>query len=422
MLVMILCTLIFIIPSIALVTIVGFGSIYGIIIILTRNRLAQYSFRSSIEMTKVIKALQEGLGGIRDVLIDGTQKIYCQIYKNADVPLRRAQANIIIVAGIPRFGIEALGMIFIAVIAYLQTTNSEQGGSMTIPVLGALALGAQRLLPVLQQVYYSWTTMKGGEVHLRDTLNLLDQPLPLYANEPVPEAIPFNFKITLDSLCFRYSPGSSLVLDNLNLVIPKGGRVGFIGVTGSGKSTVCDVIMGLLKPSSGTLKIDDVNISELNYRSWQAHIAHVPQTIYLADATILENIAFGIPFEEINFERVKEAANKAQMSKSIESWEKQYLTKVGERGVRLSGGQRQRIGIARALYKNADVIVFDEATSALDNRTESEVMAAIESLGNDLTIIIVAHRLSTLKSCSQIFELEAGKISRIRSFNEIVEK
>jgi ABC-type bacteriocin/lantibiotic exporter with double-glycine peptidase domain len=422
MLVMILGALIFISPIVALVTIVGFGSIYGIIIMLTRKRLAQDSLRSSRETTQVIKALQEGLGGIRDVLIDGTQKTYCQIYRNADLPLRRAQANIVIVGGTPRFGIEALGMIFIAVIAYLQTTNSEQGGSMTVPVLGALALGAQRLLPVLQQAYYSWTTMKGGEVYLRDTLDLLDQPLPVYADEPVSDAIPFNTNISLDSVCFRYTPESPLVLDNLNLVIPKGARVGFIGVTGSGKSTVLDVIMGLLKPSSGNLMIDGVNISQKNYRSWQAHIAHVPQAIYLADATILENIAFGIPFEEIDYERVQEAASKAQIARSIESWDKQYLTKVGERGVRLSGGQRQRIGIARALYKKADVIVFDEATSALDNHTESEVMAAIENLGSDLTIIIVAHRLSTLKSCSRIFDIEAGTVTRIGSYNEIVEK
>ena len=422
MLVMILGALIFISPTVALVTIVGFGSIYGIIIMLTRKRLAQDSLRSSQETTQVIKALQEGLGGIRDVLIDGTQKTYCQIYRNADLPLRRAQANIVIVGGTPRFGIEALGMIFIAVIAYLQTTNSEQGGSMTVPVLGALALGAQRLLPVLQQAYYSWTTMKGGEVYLRDTLDLLDQPLPVYADEPVSDAIQFNINISLDSVCFRYTPESPLVLDNLNLVIPKGARVGFIGVTGSGKSTVLDIIMGLLKPSSGNLMIDGVNISQKNYRSWQAHIAHVPQAIYLADATILENIAFGIPFDEIDYVRVQEAANKAQIAKSIESWDKQYLTKVGERGVRLSGGQRQRIGIARALYKKADVIVFDEATSALDNHTESEVMTAIEGLGRDLTIIIVAHRLTTLKSCSRIFELDAGTVKRIGSYHEIVEK
>jgi ATP-binding cassette subfamily B protein len=277
-------------------------------------------------------------------------------------------------------------------------------------------------LPILQQAYYSWATIKGGEEFLRDTMELLDQPILINDNEPVKELVSFNNNITLDSVSFRYNTDSPLVINNMSLTIPKGARVGIIGVTGSGKSTVLDIIMSLLKPSSGNLMIDGVNISHENYRSWQAHIAHVPQSIYLADATILENIAFGIALDEIDFDRVKEAAYKAQIAETIESWDNKYLTKVGERGVRLSGGQRQRIGIARALYKKADVIIFDEATSALDNLTENEVMSAIENLGTNLTIIIVAHRLTTLKSCSKIFELEAGNVINIRSYNEILEK
>lgn len=422
MLIMILAALLFINASVALFTIVGFGSIYAIIIRITRKRLAQDSLRSSKESNNVIKALQEGLGGIRDVLIDGTQNTYCRIYRNADLPLRRSQANIVIIGGMPRFGVEAIGMVFIAIVAYLQTVRSEGSGSMTIPVLGALALGAQRILPVLQQAYYSWTTMKGGEVYLRDTLDLLDQPLPDYADQPLPAPMPYQKDISLNQIFFKYSADAPWVLNNLQFTIAKGTRVGFIGITGSGKSTVLDLMMGLLKPTSGNILIDGEPITSHNYRSWQAHIAHVPQAIYLADASILENIAFGIPKEEIDHDRVRLAAQKAQIAETIESWDKKYLTVVGERGVRLSGGQRQRIGIARALYKKADVIVFDEATSALDNNTEKEVMAAINGLGKDLTIIIVAHRLTTLKNCTQIFELEAGEIKRVGSYKEIVEQ
>jgi ATP-binding cassette subfamily B protein len=192
----------------------------------------------------------------------------------------------------------------------------------------------------------------------------------------------------------------------LNFTIPKGTRVGIKGTTGSGKSTFLDILMYLLKPNKGNLYIDSIPITYKNYRSWQSMIAHVPQSIFLADVTILENIAFGIPKDQINFEKVLEASKKAKIADSIELMEHKYDTKVGERGIRLSGGQMQRIGIARALYKNAKIIIFDEATSALDNNTEIEVMNAIENLSDDLTIIIVAHRVSTLKNCDFIFELE----------------
>jgi ABC-type bacteriocin/lantibiotic exporter with double-glycine peptidase domain len=181
-----------------------------------------------------------------------------------------------------------------------------------------------------------------------------------------------------------------------------------------------DIIMGLLEPVSGSLQIDGVDITEQNQRGWQKHISHVPQTIFLTDSSISENIAFGVPLEQIDHARVCQAAQKAQISQTIESWSKQYNTPVGERGVRLSGGQRQRIGIARALYKQTDVLIFDEATSALDNDTERAVMEAVEDLDDKLTVIIVAHRLTTLKNCTQVIEIEDGKIKRMGTYAEIV--
>jgi ABC-type bacteriocin/lantibiotic exporter with double-glycine peptidase domain len=193
-----------------------------------------------------------------------------------------------------------------------------------------------------------------------------------------------------------------------------------IGATGSGKSTLLDIIMGLLRPDSGSLAIDGVSVTEENHRAWQVHIAHVPQAIFLADTSIAENIAFGIPRELIDHARVRQAAQKAQIAQTIESWDQEYDTMVGERGVRLSGGQRQRVGIARALYKKAEVIVLDEATSALDNDTESAVMEAMESLGDELTLIIVAHRLSTLRNCTQVVELENGRIKRSGSYEYVI--
>jgi ABC-type multidrug transport system fused ATPase/permease subunit len=422
MMVFILLALLSIEPMIAVTAFVGFGAIYAMVIFATKKALLRDSHRIDQETNQVIKALQEGLGGIRDVLIDGTQATYCKVFRNADLPLRRARANIEIISSCPRYGIESLGMVLIAALAY-SLAGRPSGITDAIPVLGALALGAQRLLPVLQLAYTSWSSMRGGQVSLMETLNLLEQPLPVHADAPLSPHIPFQNNITLTDMAFKYTESTPWVLKhNLSLSIPKGSRIGLIGATGSGKSTLLDIIMGLLQPTNGNLLVDDVNINELNHRSWQAHIAHVPQAIFLADSSIAENIAFGVPVEQIDHDRVRQAAQKSQISETIESWSKQYNTLVGERGVRLSGGQRQRIGIARALYKEADVIVFDEATSALDNDTELAVMEAIENLGDELTVILVAHRLTTLKNCTQIVELEDGRIRRSGSYNDVIEQ
>jgi ABC-type multidrug transport system fused ATPase/permease subunit len=406
-------------PTIALIAFAGFGTIYGLIIFLTRRRLIQDGKRVSLEQNRVIKALQEGLGGIRDVLIEGAQDTYVKIYRDADRPMRRAQANIQIIAGSPRYGIEALGMVFIAVLAY--SLAIRPGGILgAISVLGALALGAQRLLPILQLLFSNWSSLRAGRPSLLDALDMLDQPLPAHSSLPPPQPLPFHKAVTLDGLSFRYTDDAPWVLRDINLVIPRGSRIGFVGTTGSGKSTLLDIVMGLLQPSEGQLKIDDTVVTAENHRAWQVHIAHVPQDIFLTDDTIAENIAFGVPRGQIDMAQVRKAAASAQIAGTIDSWELGFDTMVGERGVRLSGGQRQRIGIARALYKKADMLVLDEATSALDNTTEDSVMQAIDSLGDELTVIIVAHRLTTLRKCTQVIELADGRISRAGSYQDIV--
>ena len=421
MLLAILIALLSVEPIVALAAFGGFGLIYGSIIWITRAKKIKNSQHIARESTQVIKCLQEGLGGIRDVLIDGSQEAYCQIYRNADLPLRRAQGYNQYIGQSPRYGMEALGMLLIAVLAYMLAQQSD-GIGKAIPVLGALALGAQRLLPVMQQAYAAWSSIQGSQASLQDTLDLLDQPLPDYADQPAAKPLPFRQCINLNQVSFRYSSQTPWVLNNLDLSITKGSRIGFIGATGSGKSTLLDIVMGLLQPTEGVLEIDGQPIVMSNHRSWQAHIAHVPQAIFLADSTIEENIAFGIPTNQIDHERVRQAARQAQIAGIIETWPKQYQTFVGERGVRLSGGQRQRIGIARALYKQADVIIFDEATSALDNETEQAVMQAIEGLSEELTILIIAHRLTTLKNCTQIVELGNGGVLRNGSYEDIVIK
>ena len=416
----IMAALIAIDPVVALTTFCGFGTVYAVIMVLSRKRLTQNSQRISRESSQVVKALQEGLGGIRDVLIDGTQSVYCKIYRSADLPLRRAQANNQIIGASPRFLIEALGIALIAALAY-SLTGREGGIAAAIPLLGAIAIGAQRLLPVLQQLYGSWSHLRGGQASLNDVLDLIEQPLPSYAKNLASKPLSFNQSITLNNISFRYSEQTPWVLRDLKLKISKGARVGFMGTTGSGKSTLLDILMALLLPGKGSLAIDDTIITEQNFRSWQAHIAHVPQSIFLADTTIAENIAFGVQPEQIDYERVEKAAQQAQIVKTIESWEKGYNTFVGERGARLSGGQRQRIGIARALYKRADLIVLDEATSALDNETETAVMDAIDAIDSDITVLMVAHRLSTLKSCDVIYELRSGEIKRHGTYQEMTD-
>ena len=415
----ILAALVVLDPIVVTSMIAGFSLIYALIARFTKKRLVLNSELVSKKSVLAIKALQEGLGGIRDVLIDGSQATYIKIFRSADLPIRHAQANTTILSGSPRYGIEALGMVLIAWLAY--SLGDGEGDLIgTLPILGAIAIGAQRMLPMLQLAYSSWSSFRGAQVVLQDAIALLEQPLPNYAEGPTIEAIPFQQAITMEKVSFRYGVNTPWVLRDLSLEIPKGSRIGIIGTTGSGKSTLLDIIMGLLHPSEGKIAIDGMEVTDQNHRGWQSHISHIPQAIYLSDATIAENIAFGVPIEKINHQQVQFAAKQAQIAETIETWEQGYETTVGERGVRLSGGQRQRIGIARALYKQADVIIFDEATSALDNETERAVMGAIDNIQEEITILMVAHRLTTLKSCNLIIELEDGKIKRSGSYLEIV--
>jgi ABC-type multidrug transport system fused ATPase/permease subunit len=417
----IILTLLLIDPVIAIVAGSVFGLLYLITALLLRRNLRENSKCIALESNRVIKSLQEGLGGIRDVLIDGTQETFSAIYRSADLPMRRAQARNTFIGASPRFIMEMLGMVMIAVIAY-NMAHQEHGVSAALPLLGALALGAQRLLPVLQQCYNALATIFGAEASLRDGLDLLAQPMPEHASEGPFTPLPFERSIRLNDVGFYYAVDGTWVIRHVNFEIPKGKRVGFVGRTGAGKSTLLDIMMSLLTPNEGAILVDGQAVSIQNYRNWQVHIAHVPQSIYLSDSSIEENIAFGLPSGKIDPERVRQVAKQAQIADMIESWPEKYQTNVGERGVRLSGGQRQRIGIARALYKRADVIIFDEATSALDTETERAVMQAIESLSPELTIIIVAHRLTTLQKCDFIVELDDGRVSRIGSYQELTKR
>jgi ATP-binding cassette subfamily B protein len=420
MLIGIAAIIFYISPSVALATFFGFGVMYGVVVYMTREKLLSSSRQVAHQYIERQKTAQEALGGIRDILLDGTQKIYAEMYSNADKKLRRGEGNIAIIGASPRFFMESAGIVLIIFLAcYLS------GNSSSIPILGTIALGAQRLLPVLQQLYSAWSGIQGNSAALQAALALLDQQAPKDV-AIVPNALPLEFKkqLKLENICFSYV--GKRTLRNINLTIQKGDIIGFVGQTGCGKSTLLDIIMGLLPPEHGRILVDDQVINSTNLRSWQAKIAHVPQSIFLADATIQENIALGVPSQEIDEARVVKASELAQMSSTIESWADGYFTEIGERGVRISGGQRQRIGIARAFYKEAELIILDEATSALDSSTELDIISSVEhltaGLSSGVTVLMVAHRLTTLRSCTKIIELKDGEICWMGGYTELLSR
>tara|TARA_Y100001968_G_scaffold207229_1_gene190443 strand:+ start:24717 stop:26483 length:1767 start_codon:yes stop_codon:yes gene_type:complete len=396
--------------KIAISFISAFSILYVLLAIIIRKKLTRNSYIIASSSIAQVKALQEGLGSFRELILNRSQRLYLDTYRTADLKYRLHTANNQFLGIFPRYALEAFGMLSIALLAAFLVSNNPE--SPVLPVLGAVALGSQRLLPVLQHIYGSWSAVKGSKASVATVLDILNKPLP-YIN-PIREDFPFDNQIKLESVSFRYNDEGPLVLKSINLKINKGERIGLVGTTGSGKSTLVDLIMGLLEPTNGKLIVDNKNIYSFTepglIDNWRSLIAHVPQNIYLADCSIAQNIALGSSPEKIDLDRVREAAKKAQIAEYIESQAGSYKEIVGERGIRLSGGQRQRIGIARALYQNKSVLIFDEATSALDNFTESAVMNSINNLSRDLTFIIIAHRISTLNSCDRIIEIKKGEI------------
>lgn len=388
-----------------------FGIAYGMVAAISRRQLQKNGGRIATAANQRVKALQEGLGAIRDVLLDGSQATYLELYRRADRPQRLLESKNVFLSTFPRYALEALGLVAIAVLGGLLVLQRGSGAAV-IPLLGALALGAQRLLPALQQIYSGWANLNSWNASLSAVIELLEQPVP--PRQAVAEPLELQQSLCLQGVRFKYARELPEVLQGLDLEIRRGERIGLIGSTGSGKSILVDVLMGLLVPSSGRLLVDGLDLHDPAHAellsSWQEAVAHVPQSIYLSDSSIAENIAFGVPSHAVDLARVKQAAEQAQIASFIESSPEGYASFVGERGIRLSGGQRQRIGIARALYKKARVIVLDEATSALDTSTEDAVMEAVEELSRDLTMVMIAHRLSTVQRCDRVVRLDHGVV------------
>lgn len=405
-------------PVIAFGTCALFGILYFATSALSKRKLNENSTIIARSITSRVQSVQEGLGGIRDIILDGSHDTFLSNFERFDQKFRRAQTVNYFISSAPRFVLEASSVVLIAVLAlYL----SFQPGGVTgaLPTLGAMAVGAQRLLPLSQQVYASWSQYIGSQAIVRDVLSLTGDNFQSRKSEEI-RPLSFRKEIRLEGVSFQYSSGDRPALFDVDLIIPKGSRIGLIGESGSGKSTLVDILMGLLEPSEGHIFIDNIQLDAGLRRAWQREIAHVPQAIFLADSSISSNIAFGRSGDDIDIQRVEDAANGAELHQFIANTADGYASEIGEGGVKMSGGQRQRLGIARALYKRASVLVLDEATSALDDKTEMSVMESIGKLDKDLTVIIIAHRLSTLKDCDMIVKIAGGQVTQTGSYADLI--
>ena len=380
------------------------GTAYILVSFATRRRLEANSKIVAGAITARSRTVREALGNIRDVLLDGSQPLHEAKYAAFDTRSRRAQAENMFLAQAPRYVVEAVGVIVMAAIALL-VSRGAGGIAEAIPVLGALALGAQRLLPLIQQVWGGYSHLSAHMQWLNDVSAMLELPVEEESG-PRPAALPLREEIAFDGVSFAYRPGRP-VIETLSCTIKAGEWVGLAGPTGSGKSTLVDLLMGLIEPSGGQILIDDQPLSRELRRAWQANIAHVPQSIYLADDSIAANVTLGQDPGEVDAARLQQAVSAAQLDAFVASLPDGLASRVGERGVQLSGGQRQRIGLARALYKPAGLLVLDEATNALDQATEAAVLASIRAMYSEVTVVMIAHRPSVLALCDRVIRLDS---------------
>ena len=382
-----------------------FVGIYSGIWAISKKRIGRNSVLVREQQNVVVQKIMEGLGAIRDILLDESQAQYVRDYRLADSRVRRSYGNLAIFAGLPRPVLESAGLIVLAGGAFWLLRQNPDAGT-ALQVVGVMALTAQKVLPLIQQAYSSWVSIHGGLGCLKDVLKLLEQPINLGKNKISKCHCHFKKQIELRNTFFRYSGSLPWILKGTTFSITKGSCVGIEGKTGAGKSTCVDILIGLLIPEKGKILVDGEPLNQSDLQGWRKNIAHVPQSIYLTDNTIAENIAFGVPFKKINMDRVRDAAKKAEIAEFIESSPEAYETKVGERGIRFSGGQRQRVGIARALYKDKPLLVLDEATSALDPKTEKNILCNIRKTNKTQTIIIISHRKKTLQICNTIIKIK----------------
>jgi len=405
-------------PVGSLSAIVVFGSFSIIFRRITSRRIAKWGEAQNYYKGSIIQHLQQGFSGVKDIKILGREDYFIAGYNSDLAGNAYVQRRYAVAQTLPRFSMELLTIICLGLLVSLMVLSNKAVGDI-LPVLSLFGAAAFRLLPSLSQVINSFMSININRP-IVDNL-YVDLALPIPATAPDPKSRKLLDRIDIEGLSFSYARTTRDALNNVSISIRRGEAVGLIGSSGSGKSTLVDILLGLLEPTSGRVRIDGNDIHH-NLRAWQDQIGYVPQSIFLTDDTLRRNVAFGLPKDKIDDDAVKSAIRSAQLEEFVASLPDGMETVVGERGVRLSGGQRQRIGIARALYNNPDVLVLDEATSSLDTETEHGVMQAVQALQGDKTVIIVAHRLSTVEYCDRLYRLENAQIVDEGTFSEVTSR
>ncbi len=411
-------------PKVAIIGLTLFALTYFVLFRGVRMRLARYGLAVSEVNEQRFRLMNEGFGGIKDVLLLGRDNDFIKRFNKTGNTLAHSQGTSTALIQAPRYLMELIAFgSMIALVLYLIITHSGNLG-MILPILSVYAIGAIKLLPAFQQIYSSVAVIKANIAAFESIQYDLDNS---FKTKSVIQKAKQNYlypknKISLENISFKYPNKQDMALNELSMSIPVNSVIGIVGPSGSGKSTLIDILLGLIKPHKGMLKIDDKIINDENCRSWQNAIGFVAQSIFLSEGTIAENVAFGIPRDEIDQEQVEKVLKLAHLTELLETLNDGMHTRVGERGVQLSGGQRQRIGIARALYHKAEVLVFDEATSSLDGITEKMIMEAIHNFSGKKTIILIAHRLKTVEKCDQIFFIDKGKVADQGTYKELIEK
>jgi ABC-type multidrug transport system fused ATPase/permease subunit len=413
-------------PLVATIAFAVLGSMYGVIYITTRRILKSLGQIRLAANRQRYRLANEALTGIKDIKLLGRETAYLDRYEEPSIRMARTEVKVAVISQVPQFALQAvaLGGVILLCLVLIDPAGVASGAALggLLPVLGVFAFAGQRLMPELSKLYQSLALIQAGSaavdaVHGDLVLRKSAARLP---RTPI-TGLGLKNSLRLEAVSYSYPNSDQAGVRDFSLSIRAGEKIGIVGSTGAGKTTLADVVLGLLEPDQGRLVADETEITSGNVRGWMQSVGYVPQDIFLTDAPVAENIALGVPPEAIDHERIRRAARIARIDQFItEDLLEGYQTHIGERGVRLSGGQRQRIGIARALYHDADLIVFDEATSALDNLTEAEVMEAIDALPGDKTVLMIAHRLSTVKRCDRIVVLDKGHMVGCDSWDALM--